>query len=50
MVYHWDEIPLESGCSLTGLLPMHGVYWNFDTFKSVLTWYKATFPISKNRA
>ena len=23
MVYHFDEIPLDIGFSLTGLLPMH---------------------------
>ena len=48
MVYHSDEIPLDIGFSLTGLLPMHCVYWNFDTLKIVLSWYKATFPIFKN--
>ena len=26
MVYHSDEIPLDIGYSLTGLLPMHCVY------------------------
>ena len=50
MVYHSDEIPLDIGFSLTGLLSMHCVYWNFDTIKIVLSWYKATFPIFKNRA
>ena len=50
MVYHSDEMSLDIGFSLTGLLPMHCVYWNFDTIKIVLSWYKATFPISKNRA
>ena len=50
MVYHLDEIPLDIGFSLAGLLPMYCVYWNFDTIKIVLTWYKATFPIFKNRA
>ena len=50
MVYHLDEIPLENGFSLTGLLPMHCVYWNFDTIKIVLSWYKATFPIFKSSA
>ena len=50
MVYHSDEIPLYIGFSLTGLLPMHCVYWNFDTIKIDLSWYKATFPISKNHA
>ena len=29
---------------------MHCVYWNFDTIKIVLSWYKTTFPIFKNRA
>ena len=50
MVYHSDEILLDIGFSLTGLLPMHCVYWNFDTIKIVLSWYKATFLIFKNRA
>ena len=51
MVYHSDEIPLDIGFSLTGLLlPMHCVYWNFDIIKIVLSWYKATFQIFKNRA
>ena len=50
MVYHSDEIPLFIGFSLTGLLPMHCVYWNFDTIKIVFSWYKATYPISKNSA
>ena len=50
MVYHSDEIPLDIGFSLTGLLPMHYVYRNFDVIKIVLSWYKATFPIFKNCA
>ena len=50
MVYHSDEIPLDIGFSLTGLLPMHCVYRNFDIIKIILSWYKATFPIFKNRA
>ena len=50
MVYHSDEIPLDIGFSLTGLLPMHCVYRNFDVIKIILSWYKATFPIFKNRA
>ena len=50
MVYHSDEILLDIGFSLSGLLPMHCVYWNFDTIKIVLSWYKTTFPIFKNRA
>ena len=29
---------------------MHCVYRNFDTIKIVLSRYKATFPIFKNRA
>ena len=45
-----DEIPLDIGFSLAGLLPMHCVYWNFDTIKVIISWYKATFPIFKNRA
>ena len=50
MVYHSDEIPLDIGFSFTGLLPMHCVFRNFDVIKIVLSWYKATFPIFKNRA
>ena len=50
MVYHSDEIPLDIGFSLTGLLPMHCVYWNFDTIKIVLSWNKATVSIFKNSA
>ena len=29
---------------------MYRVYWNFDTIKIVLFWYKAIFLIFKNRA
>ena len=29
---------------------MHCVYCNFDIIKTVLSWYKATCPIFKNRA
>ena len=29
---------------------MHFMYWNFDTIKIVLSWYKATFPIFKSHA
>ena len=29
---------------------MHSVYWNSDTVKSFLSWYKATFPKFKTRA
>ena len=50
MVYHSDEIPLDIGFSLTGLLPMHCVYWNCDAIKIVLFWYKAIFLIFKNRS
>ena len=50
MVYHSDEIPLDIGFSLTGLLPMNCVYRYFDVIKIVLSWYKATFLIFKNRA
>ena len=50
MVYHSDEIPLDIGFSLTGLLPMHYVNRNCDTIKIVLFWYKAIFLIFKNRA
>ena len=50
MVYHSDEILLDIGYSLTGLLPMHCVYSNFDTIKIVLSSYKATFEIFKNHA
>ena len=50
MLYHSDEIPLDIGFSLTGLLPMHCMYRNFDTIEIVLSWYKATLLIFKNRA
>ena len=50
MVYHSDKIPLDIGFSLAGLLPMHCVYWNFETIKIVLSWYKTTFLIFKNHA
>ena len=50
MVYHSDEIPLDIGFSLIGLLPMHCMYRKFDTIKIVLSWYKASIPIFKNRA
>ena len=50
MVYRSDEILLDIDFSLTGLLPLHCVYCNFDTIKIVLSWYKATFPIFKNRS
>ena len=49
MTYHSDELPLDIGYSLPGLLSMHWVYWNFDTIKIDLSWNKATFPIFKNR-
>ena len=29
---------------------MHCVYWNLDTIKIVLSWYKSIFRIFKNRA
>ena len=48
MIYHSDEIPQDIGYSLTGLLPMHSVYLNFDTIEIVFSWYKATFQIFKN--
>ena len=48
MVYHTDEIPLDIGLSLTGLLPMHCVYWSFDTIKIVLSCYKGIFLIFNN--
>ena len=50
MLYQSDEIPLDIGFSLAGLLPMHCVYWNFDAIKIALSLYKATFPIFKNHA
>ena len=50
MIYHSDEIPLDIGFSLNGLLPMHCVYRNFDVIKIVLSWYKATFSIFINHA
>ena len=37
MAYHSYEILLDIGYSLTGLLPMYCVYWNFDTIKIVLS-------------
>ena len=49
MVYHSGEIPLDIGFRSAGLLPMHCVYWSLDTIKIVHSWYKATFPIFKNR-
>ena len=33
MVYDSDKILLNIAFSSTGLLPMHCVYWNFDTIK-----------------
>ena len=48
MVYHSDEILIDIGFSLTGLLPIDCMYRNFDTIKIFLSWYKATFPIFKN--
>ena len=50
MVYHSDEILLDIGFSLTGLLPVHCMYWNFDTIRIILSWYIATIPIFKNHA
>ena len=50
MIYHSDEILQDIGYSLTGLLPMHCVYLNFDTIEIVFSWYKATFQIFKNHA
>ena len=50
MIYQSDEILLDIGFRLAGLLPMHCVYCNFDTIKIFLSWYKATFPIFKNCA
>ena len=50
MVYHSYEITLDIGYSLTGLPPMHCVYWNFDAIKIVFSRYKANFPIFKNHA
>ena len=49
MVYHSDEIPLDIGFSLTGLLPMHCIETSIQS-KLSFSSYKATFPISKNRA
>ena len=49
MTYQSDELPLNIGYSLTGLLSMHCVYWNFDSIKIDLSWNKATFPIFKSR-
>ena len=49
MVYHSDEIFLDIGFSLTSLLSIDCMYWNFDTIKIVLSLYKTTFLIFKNR-
>ena len=37
MVHHTDEIPLDIGFGLTGLLSIYCVYFNFDTIKIVLS-------------
>ena len=50
MICQSDEILRNIGFRLAGLLPMHCVYWNFDTIKIILWWYEATFPIFKKRA
>ena len=50
MAYHFEEITLDIGFSLTGLLPMHVLYSNFDTIKIVLSCHKAKLPIFNNRA
>ena len=50
MVYHSDEIPIDIGYRITGLLPKHCMYLNCDTIKIVLYWYKATILIFKNPA
>ena len=50
MVYHSDEIPLDIGFSLIGLLPMHCVYRKFHTIKIVLFRYKSIFLIFRNHA
>ena len=47
MVYNSDEILLDIGFSLTGLLTMHCVYRNFDTIKIVLSGTKAHFQLSR---
>ena len=47
MVFHSDEKPLDIGFSLTGLLPIHCMYWNIDTIKVIISWYIATIPIFK---
>ena len=44
------SLPLDIGLSLIDLLPLHCVYWNFDTIKIVLSLFKATIPIFKNTA
>ena len=50
MLYLSDDIPLDIGFSLTGLLPKHCVYSNFDTIKIIPSRYKDIFPIFKNHA
>ena len=46
MIYHSDEVPIDVGFSLTGLLPIHC----FDTINLVLSRSKAIFLIFKSRA
>ena len=50
MAYYSDEIPIDIVFSLTGLLPMHCAYSNFDTIKIVLSRSKAKIPTFNNLA
>ena len=47
MVYHSNEIPLDIGFSLTGLLPMHCVYRNFDVIEISFPGTKPHFQFSR---
>ena len=47
MVYNSDEILLDIGFSLTGLLPMHCVYRNFDKSKLSFPGTKPHFQLSR---
>ena len=47
MEYNSDEIPLDIGFSLTGLLPMHCVFRNFDRIKLSFPGTKPHFQFSR---
>ena len=47
MVYNSDEIPLDIGFSLTGLLPIHCVFRSFDTIKLSFPGTKPHFRFSR---